>query len=148
MGGADRRGFSWRAWYARKEWLKTCAQRGGDSLDARRNKEEGGRKKTVQGGVNGGGEPGTVPSNNDWVPRKSGGEERAARFLTGSLRDRYGLFPARYSQTAMQKKNEIKRIGRLFLRKEGCPRIMIQLQERFCARRESFKTAVVFVCGG
>lgn len=31
-GGADRRGFSWRGLYARKEWLETCAQtvRGGD----------------------------------------------------------------------------------------------------------------------
>lgn len=43
------------AGYARKEWLKTCARRGGDSLDARRNKEEGGwkfkKKRSVKGGA-------------------------------------------------------------------------------------------------
>lgn len=37
-----------------------------------------------------GGEPGMVPSNNDWAPWKSGGELRAPRFLAPSLRDCYG----------------------------------------------------------
>lgn len=42
-----------------------------------------------------------------------------------------------------------KRSGWFCQRKEGCPRIMIQLQGRIrCQKRESLKAAVVFIRGG
>lgn len=82
--------------------MRSDSVRGGDS--ARRTLEqEGGRE-----GGGGGRESesrageGTAPGNDDWVLWRSGGrvgEERTARFLVGSLRDRYGLFPASCSQT-------------------------------------------------
>lgn len=53
-----------------------------------------------------GGSRGTVPGNDDWALWRRGGrvgEERAARFLAGYGRDRYGLFPARSSQTERKK---------------------------------------------
>lgn len=51
----------------------------------------GKRRGVAQGTVHG--------NNNDWALWRSGGEERTACFLTGWLRDCYGLLPARYSQT-------------------------------------------------
>lgn len=90
-----------------------CAQtvRGGDFLDAHRNKRREGERvevETVKGGGKGGGAQGTVPGNNDWALWRSGGEERTACFLTGSLIDRYGLLPAGCSQTERYRKKAWK----------------------------------------
>lgn len=48
------------------------------------------KKKEKKISAGRGGEPGMVPSNNDWAPWMSGGELRAARFLAPLLRDSYG----------------------------------------------------------
>lgn len=90
-----------------------------------------------------------VPSNNDWAPWKSGGELRAPCFLAPSLRDCYGdasgAQQPRRSHTE-RGENEVmkrkKKTGRLILKKGRVPPNYESAKEQFCARRESFKTAV------
>lgn len=77
---------------------------------------------TGKGGLYGrGGEQGTVPGNNDWALWRSGGEEeRAARFLAGSLRDRYG---PRFRRAAARQRERDEGWDASALGKEDAPEL-------------------------
>lgn len=87
--------------------------------------------------MKGGGEDGTVPSNNDWALWMSGGEAQGCFLFLLVMVTSGALSPVTGKK---------KRSGWFCQRKGGCPRIMIQLQGRIqCQKRESSKAAVVFI---
>lgn len=137
-GGADRRGFSWRGWYARKDWLESCTQTD-DKL-----------KRVRWEGEN---ECGEVETE-----RRRGKEGvRAARCpvimtgLCGWAEEKHRvvflfLLVMVTSGALSPDTGKKKRSGWFCQRKGGCPRIMIQLQGSFQCQKKRVTQSSCSIC--